>query len=53
MISLDTAVVVTWSGRESSNTMTLRTLRGGHPGIVMGSLNYPYTAYLIRKNQLF
>ena len=28
MISLDTAAVVTWSGRESSATMTLRTLRG-------------------------
>ena len=28
MISLDTAAVVTWSGRESSATMTLRTIRG-------------------------
>ena len=28
MLSLHTASVVTWSGRESTATMTLRTIRG-------------------------
>ena len=39
MLGLDTAGVITWSGQESSNTMTLQTIRGDSWTIIIRNVS--------------